>query len=59
MSIFLCLYIIGTTGASFIDHKTINDYQKPKALIETKHFTEKKVSNYKNIFTNNNYYSRI
>ena len=43
MSIFLCLYIIGTTDASFIDHKTINDYQKPKALIETKHFTEKSV----------------
>ena len=43
MSIFLCLYIIGTTGTSFIDHKTINDYQKLKALIEAKHFTEKSV----------------
>lgn len=43
MSKLLCLYIIDITNASFIDHKTINDYQKLKDLIETKHFTEKSV----------------
>lgn len=43
MSKLLCLYIIGTTGASFIDFMAINDYQRPKALIEIKYFTEKSV----------------
>ena len=43
MSISLSLYIIGTTGTSFIDSKAINDYQRPKALIEIKYFTEKSV----------------
>lgn len=43
MSKLLCLYIIGTTGASFIDFMAINDYQRLKALIDIKHFTEKSV----------------